>query len=73
MTTLVKQNVLIGEDTVMAKDFLTAEFRRKRAKLSKLGKKLHKKKGATDQPHYNGFRVIRVRVITVFQCSLQIF
>ena len=48
--------------------FLTAEFRGKRAKLSKLGKKTAQKMGATDQPRYNGFRVIRDRVITALQC-----
>ena len=45
--------------------FLTAEFRGKRAKLSKLGKKTAQKMGATDQPRYNDFRIIRDRVITV--------
>ena len=56
---------------VMANIFLTSEFRRKREKLSKLGeKKCTKKMGATDQPHYNGFRVIRDSIITVFQCNL---
>ena len=72
--------------------FLTAEFRGKRAKLSKLGKKLHKiwepwtnpvimgktfktgektaqNMGAMDQPCYNGFRLIRDRVITALQCK----
>ena len=50
--------------------FLTAEFRGKRAKLPKLGKKTAQKMGATDQPRYNGFRVIRDRVITALQCRL---
>ena len=54
----------------MANDFLTAEFCGKRAKLSKLGKKLHKKMGATDQPRYNSFCIIRDCVITAFQCIL---
>ena len=47
--------------------FLAAEFRGKRAKLSKSGKKLHKRMGAADQPRYNGFCVIRDRVITALQ------
>ena len=49
--------------------FSTAEFCGKSAKLSKLGKKLHKKMEATDQLRYNGFHVIRDRVITAFQCT----
>ena len=53
--------------------FLTAEFRGKRAKLEK-GQKLEKKNaqkmGVTDQPCYNGFRVIRDRVIMVLQCTI---
>ena len=39
--------------------FLTAEFCGKRAKLSKLGKKLHKKMGATDQLCCNSFPIIK--------------
>ena len=48
--------------------FLTAEFLGKRAKFSKLGKKCTQKTGATDQPGYDGFRVIKDSIITAFQC-----
>ena len=48
----------------MAYDFLTAEFWEK---LSKLGEK---KLGATDQPHYNGFHVIRDHIITTLLCII---
>ena len=40
---------------------------RKRAKLSKLVKKTAQKMGATDQPRYNGFRIIRDSVIMELQ------
>ena len=43
--------------------FLTAELCRKRAKLSNIGEKMHKKMGTTDQLRYNG-----LRVITAIQC-----
>ena len=55
--------------------FLTAEFRRKRAKTCKVvgGRGGVCGMGAIDQPRYNGFHVIRDRVITVLQYTSFIY
>ena len=55
---------------VMANDFFYCWVTRKKGKTFKIGEKTAQKKmGATDQPGYNGFRVIREHVITAFQCT----
>ena len=53
-------------------DVLTADYRGKKAKFSKrVGEgEMQKKVGATDQPRYNGFRVISIRVLTTLQCTV---
>ena len=53
----------------MADDFLTAELRRKRTTLSKLGKKkMQKNMRAMNQQGYNGFHVVSDCVIMALHC-----
>ena len=47
----------------------TAEKRPKFSKRAGEGE-MQKKLGATDQPRYNGFCVISIRVITTLQCNI---